>query len=442
MLRRTLVSMALLAALFFNANVNASSYSTSDSAVGGVMIDADGMLSQATAEDMTRLRKEISEGLLPVSKNLNQQVESRKISLKLLNEYIAKCEAEGKELPDSVLYLGGLTAIEYVLIYPEQNDVVLVGPAEGWEVGPQGVMVGKNSGRPVMLLDDLVTAIQAATGEVRAVFSVSIDPTKEGLQRMAQFASSVNPSSAPQNIAKGMEESLGPQTITLRGINPSSHFAYVMAAADFRMKQISMGAAKSPVRSIPSFVSMMKSPAQNGALPRWWLAPNYESVSCDADRLTWSFADGKVVTMTDTDFFDGNQIVRKAAKKSSVFQQWADKMTENYDELAKAEPVFGQLRNCMDCALTAAVIAENDVMRKMGSSFAPMMSSKEICAVRRNVPQHVASTAVTARRGGSVMFVTGGVSINPWEMVQNASQKDLADVRENVTVPSKKWYAN
>lgn len=442
MLRRTLLSLAVLAALFFNVNANASSYSTSDSAVGGVMINADGMLSQATAEDMTQLRKEINEGLLPVSKNLNKPVESRKVSLKLLNEFIAKCEAEGKDLPDSVLYLGGLTAIEYVLIYPEENDVVLVGPAEGWEVGPQGVMVGKTTGRPVMLLDDLATAIKAATGEVRTVFSVSIDPTQEGLRRMSQFAASVNPSAAPQAIAKGMEESLGPQTITLRGVDPASHFAYVMAAADFRMKQISMGVTKSPVRSIPSFVSMMKAPSQNGALPRWWLAPNYDSVSCDADRLTWSFSGGKVVTMTDMDFFDGNQIVRKAAKKSSVFQQWADKMTENYDELAKVEPIFGQLRNCMDCALVAAIVAENDLMSKMGSAFVPMTTSKEVCAVRQNVPQHVASTAVTARRGGSFMFVTGGVSINPWETVQKAANKDLADIRKSMNAPTKKWYAN
>ena len=442
MLRRTLFSLAVLTALFFSVNVNAQSYDTSDSAVGGVMIDADGMLSQAASEDMTRLRKEINDGLLPISKGLNKQVESRKVSLKALNAYLAKCEAEGREIPDSARYLGGLTAIEYVLVYPEEQDIVLVGPAEGWEVGPQGVMVGKNSGKPVMLLDDLTAAIEAATGKVRTVFSVSIDPTQEGLQRMSQFASSVNPSANPQVIAKGMEESLGPQTVTLHGIDPSSHFAYVMAAADFRMKQISMGVTKSPVRAIPSFVSMMKSPSQNGALPRWWLAPNYDAISCDSDRLTWSLTGGKVVTMTDTDFFDGNQVVRQAAKKSSAFQQWADKMTENYDELAKAEPIFGQLRNCMDCALVAAIIAEKDVMNQMGASLAPMMSMKDVRAVRQNVPRHVASTSVLARKGGSIMFVTGGVSINPWEMVQNAAEKDLSKIRENVTVPSKKWYAN
>ena len=32
-------------------------------------------------------------------------------------------------------------------------------------------------------------------------------------------------------------------------------------------------------------------------------------------------------------------------------QKWADNMTAHYDELAVAEPVFGDLRNCMQLAL-------------------------------------------------------------------------------------------
>lgn len=442
MLRNVFALAALLTIFVFCGNLHAQTYTDDDSSVGGVMIDADGMLSQASQEDMKDVRNALQSSLAPISKGLNRSVEYRRISLKKLNAQIAFCASEGKEIPDSIRFLGGLTGIEYVLIVPEEQDVVLVGPAEGWEAGPQGVLVGKESGKPIMLLDDLVSAIRAANGSVRSVFSVSIDPTQEGIQRMSQFASSVNPSAAPSAIADGMENALGAQQITFQGVDPNSHFAYVLAAADFRMKQISMGSAKSPLRSLPSFVSLMKSASASGTLPRWWLAPNYDAISRDSEGLTWNLKGGKVVTLTNTDFFDGNQIVRNAAKKSSAFQKWADKMTENYEELSKVEPIFGQLKNCMDCALVAAIFAQSGVLNQVGDAFEPMMTNESVCVVRKVVPQNVPSTCVTARRSGSFMFVTGGVSINPWEMVQNSSTANLEDIRSKMTTPAKRWYAN
>jgi len=443
MLRNVLTLMAVIAVLALETCSFAASISTtSDSSVGGVMIDASGMLSQASVEEMNQLRLEIKEGLAPIAKGLNKTVKMRRISLKKLNEEIVKAEAEGKAIPDSVRFLGGLTSIQSVVLFPEVQDVVLVGPAEGWVVGPQGVMVGKETGKPIMRLDDLVAAIRAASAANRSVFSVSIDPTKEGLQRMSEYASSVNPQTAPKIIAQGMEEALGDQTVTFNGIEATSHFAYVMAAADFRMKQISMGVTKSPVKTLPSFVSMMKNPAPNGALPRWWLAPNFATISRDAEGLTWSLDGGKVVTMTDTDFFDGNQIVRKGTKSSDVFQQWADKMTENYDALSVAEPIFGQLRNCMDCALVGAIFTESNALAQMGDSFAPMMTSKGVNQAREAVPAKAPSSSVVARRSAGIMFVTGGVSINPWEMVQGSKTTDLNSVREKGAIPAKRWYEN
>ncbi|MBQ9456362.1 MAG: DUF1598 domain-containing protein [Thermoguttaceae bacterium] len=443
MLRKVFVVLAVLAVCMLGSSVFAQTLTTSNqSSVGGVLIDASGMLSQASVEEMNQLRLEIKNDLDPIAKGLNKAVQMRRVSLKKLNEEIAKAEAEGSEVPDSVRFLGGLTSIQSVVLFPEEQDVVLVGPAEGWVVGPQGVLVGKETGKPIMRLDDLVAAIQAASAQNRSVFSVSIDPTKEGLQRMSEYASSVNPQTPPKTIAQGMEKALGDQTVTLNGIDEASHFAYVMAAADFRMKQISMGATKSPVKTLPSFVSMMKNPSPNGALPRWWLAPNFADISRDAQGLTWSLDGGKVVTMTDTDFFDGNQIVRKGAKASDVFQQWADKMTENYDALSVAEPIFGQLRNCMDCALVGAIFAEGKVLATMGNSFAPMMTSKDVNPAREVVPAKAPSSSVVARRSAGIMFVTGGVSINPWEMVQSSKTTDLKSVREKGAIPSKRWYEN
>ena len=58
--------------------------------------------------------------------------------------------------------MAGLTRVKYVLVYPEQNDVVLAGPAEGWRVDALGNVVGASSGQPVLLLDDLMVALRVA----------------------------------------------------------------------------------------------------------------------------------------------------------------------------------------------------------------------------------------------------------------------------------------
>ena len=51
--------------------------------------------------------------------------------------------------------------MKYVLVYPEEHDVVLAGPAEGWRVDSLGNVVGAASGQPVLLLDDLMAALRA-----------------------------------------------------------------------------------------------------------------------------------------------------------------------------------------------------------------------------------------------------------------------------------------
>ena len=64
--------------------------------------------------------------------------------------------------PTPIKYLAGLQRIHYVFVYPEQKDIVLVGPGEGWKVDAKGNVVGITTGRPVMLLDDLLVALRTA----------------------------------------------------------------------------------------------------------------------------------------------------------------------------------------------------------------------------------------------------------------------------------------
>lgn len=405
-------------------------YYGDNNSVGGVFISADGMISQATPAEAKKLAAARVKAMQPVAAGLRGQADMRRVSLKKVDEVLATCREKGEAVPEDVFLLGGLTAVEYVFVYPEANDIVLVGPAEEWTVGPGGVFVGKVTGKTIMLLDDLAVAMRATQGRQRSVFSVSIDPTPEGLAQLRAYAATIK--AVAKNTAAKMEEALGPQVVTLAGVPADSHFAGVMAAADFRMKQISMGAVKSPVAALPSFVSMVKSPSDSASQPRWWLAPNYEAITRDAAGLAWNLQGGKVVTMTETDLYEGTNVVRGAGKASPVYSQWADKMTENYDRLASVEPIFGQLRNCMDAAIVAAIIAENDLPGKIGNPLESLFVGYE--PVKLNVPKNVPPTAVMAKKGNQYMSVTGGVSIDMWKIARGAKvSKTLSGEGKEVT---------
>ena len=103
-------------------------------AVGGISIDTNGMLKNADQDAQGRLRGFWEKALERIPADLAHAVPLRKVSLKALDEAVARQLATGKPLPDVMQHLAGLQQIEYVFVYPEQNDIVLVGPGEGWKV--------------------------------------------------------------------------------------------------------------------------------------------------------------------------------------------------------------------------------------------------------------------------------------------------------------------
>ena len=109
------------------------------------------------------------------------RTELRKVSLRALEAALTDFLAGNQErLPDDVLYLAGLQRVQYILVYPEQNDIVLAGPGEGWRFDDNGNAVGVTTGLPAVRLDDLLVAFRTVDAARNEGISVSIDPTAEG----------------------------------------------------------------------------------------------------------------------------------------------------------------------------------------------------------------------------------------------------------------------
>ncbi len=377
------------------------------SAVGGVSIDADGLLAKATLVNMDKLSAYYRQNLERIPADLNGAVPMRKVSLRRLEAAIDACAASNTPLPDAIKYLAGLQHIRYIFVYPEQKDIVLVGPGEGWKVDEHGNVVGVTTGRPVMLLDDLLMALRTAKDAAQGGITCSINPTKEGLARMNQLRFPAG--SDPTAVGEAREKALGMQDISLHGVPETSHFARVLVAADYRMKRISMALDPSPLRDLPSYLGMLRGRAT--ICPRFWLEPKFDALLCDANGLAFELCGSSVKAMTEEDFITASGSIQHTSKASPAAKRWADMMTDKYPELAVADPIFGQLQNCMELAIVGAIVVKDRLPEKAGYDLPTLFSARAVKADMFNAPKQVPSVASVR---GRLVAVSGGVAINSW----------------------------
>jgi hypothetical protein len=413
-------------------------------AVGGVSIDTDGVLRSVTVDAKQAFRRIMLRDLKPAAAQLNAPVELRKVSLKGLEAAIAGANAENfNQLPDEVKYLAGLQRIQYVVLSPEDNDILLVGPAEGWKVDDGGNVIGVTTGQPVLQLEDLAMAFRTVNAARRGGISCSIDPTPEGQQNLRKFLSTQRQMS-PSTLA-GMQQALGPQTITLTGVPGDSHFARVLVAADYHMKRIAMNLDPSPVKGLVGFLDLVK--AQNvritNLMPRWWLACNYEPLLRSEDGLVWELRGPGVKAMTEDEVINQDGTYTQTGKENPVARKWADMMTERYEQLSAKNAVFGDLRNVMDMCVVAALIQKEGLMDKAGCILPRIADADfQLAAMKWPVPKAVATQCSFIKRDREyIVTASGGVQIDSFgaadrvkvdNAIKSVGERSLAS-RSNAT---------
>jgi hypothetical protein len=410
-------------------------------AVGGISIDANGIVAEAAAVDRQKFREEMLKDLGRVPQGMQRSVPIRKVSLRGLDRALAEAYKNNMGvLPDEVRYLGGLQRIEYILVYPDHSDIVLAGPGEGWKLDEHGTVVGETTGLPVLHLDDLVVALRSAQAARTEGISCSIDPTAEGRQNLEALLSRQR--TFDPAIKPAIEQALGNQTVTLTGIPEDSHFARTLVAADYRMKRIAMGLEPAPVTGLRSYLDLITSVGSN-VTPRWWLACNYEPVLKSEDGLAWQLRGPGVKVLTEDEFVAEDGTVKQTGRRSAAAERFAKAMTEKYGDLSAAEPVFGELRNLMDLCVAAAVIARHDLAATAGCDL-PMLLQKEGGANTQtwNAPKSVATQCNYVKKGRQyVITASGGVQIESWQANQQVDAR-VAEVRQRSASMTSNWWWN
>jgi Protein of unknown function (DUF1598) len=403
------------------------------------------VLTKIRVDELNQLKAQREQAFMAVPGDLKDSA-LRKVSLRELEAAVAEHRKNGTPISDDLRYLAGMQRIQYVFVYPDRSDIVIAGPAEGWKLNALGEVVGLTTNRPVLLLDDLLVALRSIEGARSTGILCSIDPTPEGLARSAQLTKRLtNPGANIDPILAQLEEAMGRQTITVKGVPADSHFARVLVAADYRMKRIAMGFEPSPIAGLPNYLQMIKASGRvpTNTYPRWWLEPNYESILADADGLAYEFRGASVKAMTEDQMVSATGGRKASGKTDPRAEKWAALFTEHYDALSTKDPIFGQLRNCIDMAVAAALIQRENLTEKAGWSM-PLLVSSDLPVERYHAPKEVDSQASAVAKGAAwVLSVSGGVMINPWQPIAEPVRKpELDTVRAKAEVAHDHWWWN
>ncbi len=400
----------------------------------GVYIDAAGVLKRSvrTANSKQLAAARLAALVAGGNADSRRASQMRKVSLTRLEKHVQLALAAGRPLQRDMLNLAGLEKIKYVMVYPETGDLVIAGPAGDWRVDDEGRRVSRASGRPILQLDDLIVVLRLLSATPDATFGCSIDPTSDGLARTQQFAkqSSAKPLGAGQRPAwlKKLREQMGRQAVNVDGVDPRTRVAAVLVEADYRMKLVGMGLEPGTV-DVPSYLDLINVP--RGQTPpaldvlRWWFTLKYDAVVATADRDVFEIRGPGVQVLSENELLTklGEQI--HTNESSPTNQEFAQRFTQHFAELAKKYPVYADLQNIFDLALVSALVNSERLADRVSWHMTCFGDPSQYQPALGMAPESVDSVINHRLVNGKhvVVGISGGVHVQPWSLVSDEAIK-------------------
>ena len=131
--------------------------------VFGVAVDAEGVLTAKTfpAPGGALRLKRLMAAKAALPGDVAKPAAFRKVSLVRLAAAMQKRLDAGQPLNETMNQLAGLQRVQFVFLFPDQRDIVIAGPAEGWVKEGSGRVVGITTGAPTLRVEDLAVAMRA-----------------------------------------------------------------------------------------------------------------------------------------------------------------------------------------------------------------------------------------------------------------------------------------
>lgn len=378
---------------------------------GGILIDAEGVLRSAQPTGQLRKTRPSKVSVKPTQ---------RIVSLRRLEEACRDARCAVADLPPDLQSLGGLTAIDEIVLAPDEQDVFLIGPGEDPAADGSDPGIGAATGRPLIRMEDWVVVLRAIRrGE--GVITCSIDPDPDRLrqynQQIKDTIQQVNFGNADRWYGQ-LATILGRQNVTVGGVPNDSRAALILAAADYSMKRIALGTETSGVKDVKSQLAFAGSD-RGSTMQRWWFATLYDPLQVDADRTRFVLSGPRVQLCAQEELIqpDGQRTNASQTKLSS--QKFAQNFTEHYADVARVRPVFAELQGLFDVAVTATILSRERLPDRAGWTLSVWSDEEAFPTPRHVAPQFVESSSMTRRVNSRTMVgLVGGVTLSPGDVVR------------------------
>lgn len=392
--------------------------------VGGVYVDPEGVLRGSGKRPALAkvVKPELAEAIAAKS-------DLRRVSLLGVAKVLKKANAKSEPIPEEVRCLAGIHRLDHVILDRKARDVILVGPAEGWLIDPDGRPVGATSKRPTLLLQDLVVALRSVLDGPGSA-QCSIDPDPDGLLAMKEFlADPANYRGTPESLKRKLADQMGLQTIWTRGVPKGSHFALAMIDADFRMKRAALEIDKFP--GLYSHLDAIEQESVDGtnrnALARWWFTPFYDAVEHDPSRQVFRLVGQAIRLNSEEQMVDEFGRRQGTGASTPLTQKFADSFTEHFPQIEAKVRIFAELRQLFDLMMVAGIVATEGAGDWL---MATPLLDNDLYAVEIREQPKLAEPLTTSRskptaKGGNrrmvISLAFGGVDIRPTRVLKSPS---------------------
>jgi len=390
--------------------------------VGGIRIDAEGVVTSAMPDGKSLVlnRKKLEAAARSgLPEELSRRSDSRKVSLVKLEKALIAALGSNEPPTMAMRHLAGLQRIDYVFVYPDTQDLVIAGPAEGFAEAPDGRVVGMTTGRPTLRLDDWIVAWRSSDDSQK--IGCSIDPEPRSLAALQQFLAANSTPATPdvvRNRYRRMASLLGLQNIRVFGVPDDSHLAAVLVEADWRMKRMTLGLETHGVRGLKSHLAMIGAGSGN-SLQRWWFTPYFDGLHRSTDGLAFHWSGPRVQLVAQEELSNAGGQRRDAAVTRASTQGFAKQFTDRYEELASRLPIFAELQNGVDLCVLAALIRHKGLDQKIGWKHELFDHDQQLDYPRNAVPRKVQSLVNIRPAGSVIVGLLGGVSLETREVMQD-----------------------
>ena len=205
------------------------------------------------------------------------------------------------------------------------------------------------------MIDRAIEAFWAAWPEVRPMLEAELSAGEygSGTERLTELTEAIQPELEwelmPGQTAEHalcMSSAADPR---LRMITQQWVDAAPAAGStwEYHPARIAIGLEPPPIKML-TYIGAVTT-ARDSNLQRWWFTPDYDCVRVTPDRLAMELVGQAVQLQTEDKVIspDG-RIVDSGAKPGKAAVLFSTSFTRQYSEIARASPVFGQLRNQID----------------------------------------------------------------------------------------------